>query len=322
MPKTPAIEYIAPTSRAIGRMTTILFRPFDIGKWFTLGFTAFLASLMDGGHSSNSSFNDSSGESGGLDEIIEPVKSFVEENLAMVIGIGAIVVVLVIVICVVFLWLSSRGKFMFLDNVIYDRALVKLPWHEYRTVGNSLFCWRLGFGLICFFAVIIIGGGSAYLLYQGYNDGDFQAGWIVGLVAAIIVMCGLLIAIAYISLLLEDFVIPMMYRDGLHSSAAWQRVLALQKINVGKFIIYALWRLAIGFAIGIVIIIAIIATCCIGLILLIIPYIGAVFLLPITVFSRALGPEFLRQFGDDYDVWHNSDAHYGIGPGQMPDSSF
>jgi len=303
-------------------MTTILFRPFDIGKWFVLGFTAFLASLMDGGQSSNSNIGDSMEDSGGLDEFFEPIKSFVEENLAMVIGIGAVLVILLIIIWVTFLWLSSRGKFMFLDNVVYDRALVKLPWHEYRTVGNSLFRWRLGFGLICFFAVVVIGGGSAYLLYQGYNDGDFQANWIAGLVAAIVVMIGLLIAISYISLLLEDFVIPIMYRNGLNTSAAWQHVLALQRINIGKFILYALWRVVIGFAIGIIIIIAIIATCCIGLILLIIPYIGAVFSLPISVFSRGLGPEFLRQFGDDYDLWHNSDAHYGLEPGQTPDSSF
>ena len=43
-------------------------------------------------------------------------------------------------------------------------------------------------------------------------------------------------------------------------------------------------------------------TCCIGFIVLAIPYIGAVILLPIAVFFRLLGLEFLRQFGSQYDL--------------------
>lgn len=53
MPPKIATQYIAPTSRAFGRMTTILFRPFDLGKWFVLGFSAWLATLLDGGGSSS-----------------------------------------------------------------------------------------------------------------------------------------------------------------------------------------------------------------------------------------------------------------------------
>ena len=41
-----SIEYIEALSRAWNRMTTALFEPFDIGKWFVLGFTAFLAGLF------------------------------------------------------------------------------------------------------------------------------------------------------------------------------------------------------------------------------------------------------------------------------------
>ena len=33
------------------------------------------------------------------------------------------------------------------------------------------------------------------------------------------------------------------------------------------------------------------------------PYIGAVLILPVTTFFRLLGPEFLRQFGEDYDIF-------------------
>ena len=45
------IEFIAPTKRAYEGMKCILFRPFDMGKWFILGFTAWLATLFEGGGS-------------------------------------------------------------------------------------------------------------------------------------------------------------------------------------------------------------------------------------------------------------------------------
>ncbi|MEZ5082559.1 MAG: hypothetical protein R2750_03800 [Bacteroidales bacterium] len=43
------IDYIEPLSRGWARMKKALFQPFDLAKWFTVGFTAFLAALMDGG---------------------------------------------------------------------------------------------------------------------------------------------------------------------------------------------------------------------------------------------------------------------------------
>ena len=46
--EAPSIEYMRPLSQAWGRMIQALFRPFDLHKWFVLGFTAFLAQLTDG----------------------------------------------------------------------------------------------------------------------------------------------------------------------------------------------------------------------------------------------------------------------------------
>ena len=59
----PNLEIIAPTSRAFDGMKWCLFQPFDIGKWFVLGFTAWLAALMDGGGSTPSGNFSSSGSS-------------------------------------------------------------------------------------------------------------------------------------------------------------------------------------------------------------------------------------------------------------------
>lgn len=42
-----AIQFVEPLNLAWDRMKTALFKPFDIHKWFVVGFNAFLAGLMD-----------------------------------------------------------------------------------------------------------------------------------------------------------------------------------------------------------------------------------------------------------------------------------
>ena len=44
-----SIRYIEPVSRAVDRAIDICFRPFDLGKWFVLGFACWLARLTQGG---------------------------------------------------------------------------------------------------------------------------------------------------------------------------------------------------------------------------------------------------------------------------------
>ena len=135
-----SIEYIESLSRAWNRMTTALFRPFDIGKWFVLGFTAFLEGLLDGHN----------GGSGSKAHIVRDVDwgdvvdfPYTSWNWLMdhAIWFSLIIFGIAVVIAVIVLlaWLSSRGRFMFLDNVVHDRAKVTQPWHQFRMEGDSLF---------------------------------------------------------------------------------------------------------------------------------------------------------------------------------------
>ena len=43
------ISVTEPVSPALERVKTMLFKPFDLGKWFTIGFCAWLAFLGKGG---------------------------------------------------------------------------------------------------------------------------------------------------------------------------------------------------------------------------------------------------------------------------------
>ena len=72
----------------------------------------------------------------------------------------------------------------------------------------------------------------------------------------------------------------------------------------------------VGFAAFIGLAIIGFGTCCIGVVLMIIPYIGNVVLLPVTVTSRGLGPEFLAQFGPEWETFPAQADDEDTGPVQ------
>jgi hypothetical protein len=57
----------------------------------------------------------------------------------------------------------------------------------------------------------------------------------------------------------------------------------------------------VGFVIGVIF--AGFMTCCIGFLLLVIPYIGTVITLPVWYTLRAFSLEYFAQFGSEYDVF-------------------
>jgi len=135
------IEYFEPLSRAWNRMKIALFKPFDITKWFVIGFSAFLAGLTEGNGSSGGNGTSRLGDDVSFREFIEfpnTAWEWLMDNPGWFIAIVAIVVVL-FAVGITLTWLSSRGMFMFLDNVAQDKAQIAKPWKQYKTEGNSLF---------------------------------------------------------------------------------------------------------------------------------------------------------------------------------------
>ncbi len=300
----PKIQYALPTSNAWERMRTILFRPFDIAKWFLLGFSVWLASLAEGGASFNSNINvDPEGASGrDFREFFEEGGEYISANLAWLLPLTLIVLAIIIALFLLTLWLSSRGKMMFIDNLVYNRALVSYPWKQFKEPANSLFKWRIGFSIISFIVVILPLIPAGWAIFQMIEVG-FETKSLTILIISFLVFFMLALVSGYIGILLEDFITPLMHKYSLKTTEAWRRFLPLHRAMPGKFVLYFLWRLLLGLAAGIAILTLCLATCCIGLILLCIPYIGVVVLLPLSVFIRSLSLEFLRQFGEEFDVF-------------------
>ena len=294
------ISFVEPLSRAWERMRQILFEPFELAKWLVLGFSAWLAGLASGGGSGTAA--------NGVSDHVERqpwVHSDLEHMMDRILDglvwlplvLLGILVVVGIVLAV--LWISSRAKFIFLDNVVHNRAQIIEPWHRLQRIGDSLFLWRLGFvavligGLLLVAALIFIPAAS-----MSFNDvlrGLSFAGILVGVMTAMVVG----VVAFFVLLFLENFVVPIMYKFELKATEAWRYFLPWLKAHGGWFLGYGLLVLLAAIALQLVVGVLCLLTCCIVLL----PYVGTVILLPAWVLYRCYSIEFLAQFHPDFDLF-------------------
>jgi hypothetical protein len=309
------VSVIDPVTPAIDRVKLILFRPFDLRKWFVIGFCAWLAYLGGGGGGGGGGgrgggppYNVPHKQNEATEQIkqgIETAKDYVSNNLYWIIPVTVAVVVLVILIGLLIAWLNSRGKFMFLHCVATNKAEVAVPWHKFRQQGNSLFLFRIVLGIISLVVVVVPVIGIIVLVIMMVSG---SAPGIVSIPGIIIL--GLIIFILSILLFLVkkftfDFVVPIMFLRMASCTAGWREFMTILSANKLRFALYLLFQIVIVFVIGAIKMIGFCIGCCLccASCLLLIPYIGTVILLPVLVFERAYSLCYLQQFGPEFDVF-------------------
>jgi hypothetical protein len=312
------IGFVQPLVRAWHRMVEMLFRPFDGKKWLILAFTAWVAGLLDGGGGGGGGTPGGGGDGHGSHpggppadpaQILEGCREACTKMaegahwvldrwpLTLLIFVG-LPLLLILVLTVV--WLSSRFKLIYLDNVVRNRAAVREPWRRLRKLGDSLFLFRVGFGLAAALAGIVVLGGLI-VLGIGVLATSKPAG-IAILIFVGLVICLYIVALIYAKLFLHSFVVPIMYHRNVTVLEAWRQFLPLFHNSGLPFVLYGLFVLALFIATGMAIGLFGLLTCCIGLLILWLPYVGTLLLLPLLVTYRLLSLEFLAQFGPELNV--------------------
>lgn len=306
------IEYWGVLVRSWGRMKVLLFRPFDAGKWLTLAFCAWVASFLEGSGGGGGPRNGLEW-SGPMDlrgamEALRHLWGKAAEAWHWVLGnLGATLVVflgipLLVALLLAIVWVSSRFKLIYLDNLVQGRAQVAEPWRRLGRLGDSLWLFQVGFGV----AVFAIGAALFGLMlalgvisFAAESKGVPITGLVVG------GMLGLVFAVAvvYASLFLNSFVIPIMYRHNLTAMAAWRAFLPQLSAHPGSFFLYGLFVLLLFVGAGSAICAVGVLACCIPFLILAIPYVGTVVLLPLLVAYRYLSLEFLAQFDPGLNVF-------------------
>ena len=119
------------------------------------------------------------------------------------------------------------------------------------------------------------------------------------MVFGVLVMICLGIVAAFVALLLEAFVIPIMYKYELKATEAWRYFLPWLKSRPLPFFLYGLFVLVLGLLFVVFFGLLCVLTCCI----VALPYVGTVILLPIWVTYRLFSLEFLAQFDPGFDLF-------------------
>ena len=320
MPATPAqVSVIAPISPAIERTRRLLFQPFAFSRWFAIGFCAWLARLGEVGFSglnsrfvtprvpslpsfpSFPSFPSSPSLPSGREDFgtwERHARSGLVENLYWVVPLALAIACAVAALWLLAIWLGSRGEFMFLHCVAHDRAEVAAPWRRYAGEARSLFHFRLALGLIAVGPILLLLGSIAVFVGWIYHEGgDMAPAVVLPLIAAGLAVLAIGLGFLVVAKLTQDLVVPIMFVRGATWRQAWNELLGLVAGRRHLLVIYLLFQIVLGLAIGAVIVAAVIATCCLGGCLLAIPYVGTVALLPVLVFQRSYSVYYLEHLG-------------------------
>jgi hypothetical protein len=290
---------------AIERARALLF-PARLEKWLALGFIAFLAGLGESGGSYSFRWPFPGGSPpSGSPKSTAPEKIFGEswrdalawagEHTGLVIALGSGMLLLGVALAVLLIWLSSRGKLMFVESVIHDRYQVKEPWERLREPAWAIFKFRLILGIIGLSVVTIALGSGAAIALDELKTGDFGTKSIAGGLVAGGILFLTAFPLALVSMLLDDFVIPLFYLRGGTLRSAWALVQS-QMIanNTGPLVLFYLLKMLMGVGFALLATMTACVTCCVAAL----PYVSSVVLLPAHVFFRSYSLLFLQQLGE------------------------
>jgi len=289
----PKIEIFKPFGEAFELTKKILFQPFDVKKWFVIGFAAWLANLGGGVGGFNYQYN--------RREDVQKLNEAISQIPHPILVTGVCVLILfVLVLIVLFAWLRARGRFMFIDCVVKNRGAIVEPWRAFQKEGNSYFLFSLAVGLGLFAFAVLLAAPLILLVVKGrYYFFIHRDQLNIYLISAIAAWAFLVILLVLVWSLMANFIVPVMYIQRCRASKSFGIVARLVAAQPGEILLYCLFLIVLALATTIVACLVTCATCCIAAI----PYIGTVILLPVFVLLRSFSLLFLRQFGPEYDVW-------------------
>ena len=252
----PRIEIFKPFGEAFELMKKILFQPFELKKWLVIGFAAWLANLgAGGGGIGNFNYPDNRRE--GAQKFNETIGQIPQPVL--ITGICVLICVVLLLI-VLFAWLRARGRFIFVDCVVRNRAAIVAPWKEFRAEGNSFFLFSLLVVLVVVPVIVIAG----LVLIVPFIPGRDQAEPGVGFWIGISLIAFISVCLIFVWALVSQLMVPIMYRQRCRARLAFAQAVDLVSSHPGPILLYVLFLLLLAVAAVMISCAVTCATCCIA----------------------------------------------------------
>jgi hypothetical protein len=295
------VRYWPPLEDALQRTRRLLFQPFDLGRWFVLGFTAWLIHLGEFGSSLAGSDPEVQtrvkvGDIGGAtDAVREAITELLPSGLAAALVLALITAALVLALAL--LWVGCRARFVWLENLTAGDHGLGRHWTRFGKLGDAFFLWKLALyaaGLLAITPLMLFGGVLGALGLAGFEGPGSVLGWLLLGMAAFV----LGVIFVYVDFFAESYVTVIMHRRGVGVLAAWREFRGLFEAHPGHFILVGLAKLALNLTATVLLAVAGLLTCCVGLMIMALPYLGAVIKLPAYAALRYFDLCWLGQFDE------------------------
>lgn len=298
------IDCMGALEKAIEHTKFMLFRPFDLNKWIALGVIIFLSVLGTGGGGFSFPNFQGPGGTGGQPpssprEAVEEARDFLSENLSEIIAIGAVVFLFILAISVLITWLGARGRLMFVRAVALDDSAIGVNWTEAGKLSASLFWFSILLMALSWLFMLLVAALAVFLFLRAVDSGaeTFPEFWPY-MAWPILLFLVYFAVILPVWLLLNDFVVPVMYRFNVRIGPAWRVVLGMIKGNVLTLTLFYVIRFVVGIVKGFAIMLAGCATCCLGFL----PVVSQALTAPVHVFDRAFSMFALESMSPDFKM--------------------
>ena len=221
-----AVNVISP---AFERMKRQLFKPFRFGQWLRLAIVGFLAGEMG------------SGGGGGIRALFNVPENIPRTGPLQIPGVGrpalfvlgiALLVLLVIIVSVVFLYISSRMRFVLFESIVNGQCRIREFWSRHGAPTFHYFIWQLLFALVAFLGAGLLIGVPLLLAYSGglfRNPENHIPALVIGGIILLFIFRVWFTVFALVTVLTKDIVVPQMALEQLTAVEGWRRLWAMMK---------------------------------------------------------------------------------------------
>jgi hypothetical protein len=253
-----AISAIDAISPAFAHTKQQLFQPFRADQWAKLALVGLLAGELTTGSCGNFNPNFHVPKRGAHPFAAAALPTVDPVLLAVLI---AFLIVIGFAFFGLLFYLHSVMRFILFDSVIAKQCDIQQQWNRRQGPALKYLVWQIGFSLVTTVGLAFLIGVPAIFA--------FLAGWLTKPKEHIpsLILCGMalflvvmvfILACAVVQVFTRDFVIPHMALEDLSAFEAWRRLLPMLNAEKGSYFGYLLMKLVMAIGIGIVL--AIIAT--------------------------------------------------------------
>ena len=254
-----AIDAISPAFQHAKKQ---LIQPFRFWQWTRLAFVGLLAGELgsSGGCNVPSNFQMPHTRGDGSDKFLnagvwQKIPELWHGHPALIAGLITAFVVFSVVFWLLFMYLSSRMRFVLFDSVVAKECHIREYWRRRRAPGLRYFVWKLLFALCSFAVLVILVGiplGLAWVAGWLRDPGQHVLPLVLGGIPLFFLLMAVFICTAVIHVMTKDFIVPYMAIEDVTAMEGWRRLWRAIKTEKGGYAGYIGMKIVLAIAAGII----------------------------------------------------------------------